>query len=99
MDIPSINNKLLRAQDIIAELRAALDMIVEELAVKLERSYEYFQYLLTQANIKKELELLVECVELMMICMILGKSYLIIYRKRIIFLNKNQRLIYMGRLF
>ena len=65
MDIPSINNKLLRAQDIIAELRTALDMSVGELAVNLDRSYEYFQHLLTQANIKKEPELLVECVQLM----------------------------------
>lgn len=65
MDIQSINDKLLRAQDIIAELRTALDMKVGELAVNLDRSYEYFQYLLTQANIKKEPEHLVECVQLM----------------------------------
>jgi flagellar secretion chaperone FliS len=65
MDIQSINNKLGRAQDIIAELRSALDMSVGELAINLDRSYEYFQYLLTQANVKKDPELLVECVSLM----------------------------------
>ncbi len=65
MDIPAIHSKLVRAQDIIAELRAALDMSVGEVAVNLDRSYEYYQYLLIQANIKKDPEILVECVDLM----------------------------------
>ena len=65
MDIETINNKLIRAQDIIAELRSALDMSAGEVSVNLDRSYEYFQYLLVQANIKKDPALLVECVELM----------------------------------
>lgn len=67
MDIETINNKLIRAQDIIAELRSALDMSVGEIGENLDRSYEYFQYLLVQANIKKDPDLLVECVELMTI--------------------------------
>ena len=53
MDIPTINNKLLRAQDIVTELRTALDMSVGELAESLDRTYEYFHHLLVQANIKK----------------------------------------------
>ena len=65
MNIESINNKLIRAQDIVAELRSALDMSTGEIAENLDRSYEYYQYLLIQANIKKDPELLVECVELM----------------------------------
>lgn len=47
------HNNLLRAQDIIAELRGALDMSTGEIAQNLDRLYEYFQHLLVQANIKK----------------------------------------------
>ena len=65
MDIQTINDKLIRAQDIIGELRSALDMSVGELSQNLDRSYEYFQHLLIQANVTKEPELLVECVKLM----------------------------------
>lgn len=65
MDIQTINNKLLRAQDIVSELRTALDMSTGEIAENLDRTYEYYHHLLVQANIRKEPDYLVECVELM----------------------------------
>ena len=46
-----VHNNLLRAQDIVAELRNALDMKVA-IAKQLDRIYEYFQYLLIKANIR-----------------------------------------------
>ena len=48
-----VHNNLLRAQDIIAELRTALDMKVA-IAKQLDRIYEYFQHLLIKANIRKD---------------------------------------------
>ena len=48
-----VHNNLLRAQDIVAELRSALDMKVE-IAKQLDRVYEYLQHLLIKANIRKE---------------------------------------------
>ncbi len=59
------HNNLIRAQDIIAELRAALDMKTGDVASNLDRLYEYFQHLLVQANIRKSTEPLDECIELM----------------------------------
>lgn len=48
-----VHNNLLRAQDIVAELRSALDMKVT-VAKQLDRIYEYFQHLLIKANIRKD---------------------------------------------
>ena len=48
-----VHNNLLRAQDIVAELRSALDMKVA-VAKQLDRVYEYFQHLLIKANIRKD---------------------------------------------
>jgi flagellar protein FliS len=48
-----VHNNLLRAQDIVAELRSALDMKVV-VAKQLDRVYEYFQHLLIKANIRKD---------------------------------------------
>jgi flagellar protein FliS len=48
-----VHNNLLRAQDIVAELRSALDMKVA-VARQLDRIYEYFQHLLIKANIRKD---------------------------------------------
>lgn len=47
------HNNLLRAQDIVAELRGALDMKAA-IAKQLDRVYEYFQHLLIKANIRKD---------------------------------------------
>jgi flagellar secretion chaperone FliS len=60
-----MHNNLIRAQDIVAELRGALDMKTGEIAGSLDRIYEYFQHLLIQANIKKTTEPIDECVGLM----------------------------------
>ena len=48
-----VHNNLLRAQDIVSELRSALDMKVA-IAKQLDRIYEYFQHLLIKANIRKD---------------------------------------------
>ncbi len=52
------NNNLVRAQEIIAELMASLDLEAGDVAVSLFRLYEYMHYQLVQANIKKEITLL-----------------------------------------
>ncbi len=56
---------LIQAQEIIAELRSALNLNAGEVAYNLDRSYEYFHHLLVTANIKKEIEPIEECVGLM----------------------------------
>ena len=50
-DRQSVHNNLVRAQDIIAELRGALNMKAGEIAVNLDRIYEYFQHLLISATV------------------------------------------------
>lgn len=64
-DLAMVHTNLIRAQDIMAELRAALNMEAGELATNLDRIYEYFQHLLIKANIRKETEPLDECVRFM----------------------------------
>ena len=61
----TVHNNLVRAQDIIGELRGALNMSAGEVARNLDRSYEYFQHLLIQANLRKEAKPIEECVKLM----------------------------------
>lgn len=56
------HNNLVRAQDIVAELRSALDMKVG-IAKQLDRIYEYFQHLLIKANIRKDNAPLDEVIE------------------------------------
>jgi flagellar secretion chaperone FliS len=64
--ISEIHNSLTRAQDIISELRSALNMeIGGEIAANLDRSYEYLYHLLVTANLKKDAAPLAECIELM----------------------------------
>jgi flagellar protein FliS len=60
-----VHNNLIRAQDIIAELRTALDVKAGPIAVQLDRIYEYFQHLLIKANIRKEIAPLEEAIELL----------------------------------
>ena len=60
-----VHNNLIRAQEIIGELRGALDMSTGEVAANLDRIYEYFQHLLANANIRKDSALIDDCVELM----------------------------------
>jgi flagellar protein FliS len=63
--LQNVHNNLIRAQDIIAELRGALNMNAGEIAVNLDRIYEYFQHLLIVANIRKEIAPIEECVNAM----------------------------------
>ena len=56
-----VHNNLIRAQDIIAELRGALNMQTGDVARSLDRIYEYCQHLLVKANIRKSVEPLDEC--------------------------------------
>ncbi|MBI5094403.1 MAG: flagellar export chaperone FliS [Candidatus Hydrogenedentes bacterium] len=59
------HNNLLRAQDIIAELRGSLNMRAGAVAENLNRIYEYFQHLLVTANIRKETQPIEECIALL----------------------------------
>lgn len=52
------NNNLVRTQEIIAELMASLNLEAGDVAVSLFRLYEYMHYLLVQANIRKDEEML-----------------------------------------
>ncbi|HPO16961.1 MAG TPA: flagellar export chaperone FliS [Candidatus Hydrogenedentes bacterium] len=61
----NVHNNLIRAQDIVAELRGALNMNMGEIATNLDRIYEYFQHLLVVANIKKSTQPIEECIVLM----------------------------------
>lgn len=61
----AVHNNLVRAQEIVAELRSALNMSAGDVARNLDRSYEYFQHLLIKANVRKDPEPIVECVKLM----------------------------------
>jgi len=60
-----VHNNLIRAQEIVSELRASLDMKQGEVALNLDRLYEYFQHLLVTANIKKSDKPIDECINLM----------------------------------
>ena len=60
-----VHNHLVRAQDIIGELRGALNMDAGELSENLDRVYEYFQHLLIKANVRKDVAPLHEVIELM----------------------------------
>jgi flagellar protein FliS len=60
-----ISNNLIRAQDIIAELRASLNMKVGEIATNLDNVYDYVHRLLIRGNVRKEKAPLEEAVRLM----------------------------------
>lgn len=57
------HNFILRAEDIITELMACLKLDVGEIAVNLYRLYEYMNWRLIQANIKRDPTMLVEVQE------------------------------------
>jgi flagellar protein FliS len=63
--VDSVHNNLVRAQEIVAELRSALNMSAGEVAQSLDKSYEYFQHLLIKANLRKDIGPIQECVKLM----------------------------------
>lgn len=62
-DIAGVNEALLRAQDILAELMSTLDMQYE-VANNLFALYDFIYTTLVQANIKKDPQLLKQCVAL-----------------------------------
>jgi len=59
--LSATHDHLIRAQEIITELRGALDMSAGEIALNLDRIYEYLHRLLVQANLKKDVAPLDEC--------------------------------------
>jgi len=60
-----VNNNLVRAQDIVAELRASLNMKAGEIAANLDRLYDYIHRLLVRGNVRKEAAPLQEALQLM----------------------------------
>lgn len=64
-EIEYANSKLIRAQDIVAELLVSLDLEVGEIAQSLHQLYTYIYDLLVQANIKKEPEKVKEAVAML----------------------------------
>ena len=61
--IEGVHNNLVRAQEIIAELRGALDMKAGgDIAANLDRIYEYYQHLLIMGNLRKDARPIDECV-------------------------------------
>ncbi len=61
--LDQVNNHLLRAQDIIAELRGALNFDAGDIANNLNAAYVYIQNLLIKGNITKSVEPLNEAIE------------------------------------
>ena len=65
-DIEAINNHIIKAQEIITELMAALDMdIGGEIAANLLSIYSYFNQQLLTANLKKDYKPLVDVSSMM----------------------------------
>jgi len=60
-----VNNHLIRAQEIINELRASLNMNAGEIAMNLDRIYEYLLHRLMMANVRKDKTYVTECVRIM----------------------------------
>lgn len=58
-----IHNHLIRAQEIVAELRSALDLSQGEVAHNLNRIYRYIHDQLIQANLNKDPKIMAECIE------------------------------------
>ena len=58
-----IHNHLIRAQEIVTELRSALDLSQGEVAHNLNRIYKYIHNRLVQANLEKDPGIMAECIE------------------------------------
>ena len=60
----TINNNIIRAQEIVGELDASLNLEAGgQLALHLRRVYQYLDYRLTQSNLKKDAAGIQEAVE------------------------------------
>jgi len=64
-NIQDAHNNLIRAQQIVTELRASLNLSVGEIAHNLNRIYEYLHHLLVRANVRKSVEPVDEFIKLM----------------------------------
>lgn len=64
-NLQEVNNNLLKCQDIITELASTLDMSYGEVSESLFALYEYMNYRLTQANIRKEKEPMEEVLKML----------------------------------
>lgn len=64
-DLAKTNYFLGGSQKILNELRASLNFEAGEIAFNLERIYEYLNFRLIQANVKKDVKVLTEVVELL----------------------------------
>ncbi len=63
-NMESVHRNLIRAQEIITELRSSLRIdIGGEIAVNIDRIYEYIHYLLVQGNLKKDPKPIRESIE------------------------------------
>ena len=60
-DLGRTHDHLIRAQEIVTELRGALNFAAGEVAQNLDRIYDYVHRLLVQANLKKDAAPLDEC--------------------------------------
>lgn len=57
------HEKLIRAQEIVTELRGALNFNAGDVAENLDRVYDYVYRLLVQANVRKDEGPIDECIE------------------------------------
>jgi flagellar protein FliS len=64
-DLASAHSSLLRAQDVILELMVSVDMSVGEVARNLYDLYEFMHQHLVKANVKKDVAMVDEVVELL----------------------------------
>lgn len=62
-DVPGANDALLRAQDIILEFMATLDMQYD-ISHQLMALYEYLRRRMIEANLRKEVTIVQECLSL-----------------------------------
>jgi flagellar protein FliS len=60
-DVRRTHDHLIRAQEIVTELRGALNFAAGDVAQNLDRIYDYVHRLLIQANLKKDAAPLDEC--------------------------------------
>jgi flagellar protein FliS len=62
-DVPGANDALLRAQDIILEFMATLDMQYD-ISHQLMPLYEYLRHRMIEANLRKDITIVQECLSL-----------------------------------